>query len=161
MDLIKESYDELDRMIHKNVEEEAVAEKFQEIVEMAIEIINVVVDNEEQLDINVEEHLYALRGMYDYMLELWNEEDYHEAKEIGYDMLDLVEDDLVADAFSFCILGMLENLSPDTFFAKYVDMEHQVEEQESEYEFFYVHYKDEIEELKIKHGAKFSQEYHT
>ena len=149
---IVEKYKELDKLIHKN-EDEKIEEVFREILEEAINIINEKFQKNEFLDVTNPIDKAVIRAMFEYMLELWAEGAIDEAKQLGYDMLYLVKDEKLKEMFSMFVIGMLEGLSVDKFFEKYVDTNKTYEND------FFVDFNDEIDALIIKHKKQFQEEY--
>ncbi len=149
---IVEKYKELDKLIHKN-EDEKIEQVFREILEDAINIINEKFQKNEFLDVTNPVDKAVIRAMFEYMLELWAEGAIDEAKQLGYDMLYLVKDEKLKEMFSMFVIGMLEGLSVDKFFEKYVDTNKTYEND------FFVDFNDEIDALIIKHKKQFQEEY--
>ena len=149
---IVEKYKELDKLIHKN-EDEKIEKVFREILEEAINIVNEKFQKNEFLDVTKPVDKAVIRAMFEYMLELWAEGAIDEAKQLGYDMLYLVKDEKLKEMFSMFVIGMLEGLSVDKFFEKYVDTNKTYEND------FFVDFNDEIDALIIKHKKQFQEEY--
>jgi len=149
---MKEKYDKLDALLIKKGEDEEINRLFREILDDTFKLINKKIENNETLNIkNLDEKL-ATRAMFEYMIELWEEGSIDEAKEVGYDMLYLVDDKKLKEMFSMFVIGMLEGLSVDEFFKKYV--------KDSTYEdYFFCDFNDEIDELIIKHQERFKKEF--
>ena len=149
---IVEKYNELEKLLHKN-EDEKIEEVFRSILEDAIKIINEKFEKNEFLDANNPIDKAVIRAMFEYMLELWAEGAIDEAKQLGYDMLYLVKDEKLKEMFSMFVIGMLEGLSVDKFFEKYVDTN------KTYLNDFFVDFNDEIDALIIKHKKQFQEEY--
>ena len=149
---IVEKYNELEKLLHKN-EDEKIEEVFRSILEDAIKIINEKFEKNEFLDVNNPIDKAVIRAMFEYMLELWAEGAIDEAKQLGYDMLYLVKDEKLKEMFSMFVIGMLEGLSVDKFFEKYVDTN------KTYLSDFFVDFNDEIDALIIKHKKQFQEEY--
>ena len=151
MSIIK-LYEELEKAMNKN-EDEKVNEIFRKILEEAFDLINKKVEKNKTLDINNKEELFAIRGMFEYMLELWDENLIKEAKEVGYDMVYLVDDEKLKEMFSMFVIGMLAELSLDEFFEKYVKTNKIYKD------LFFCEFDDSIDELVIKYKEKFKKEF--
>jgi len=149
---IVEKYKELEKLLHKN-EDEKIEEVFREILEEAINIVNEKFQKNEFLDVTNPVDKAVIRAMFEYMLELWAEGAIDEAKQLGYDMLYLVKDEKLKEMFSMFVIGMLEGLSVDKFFEKYVNTTKTYEND------FFVDFNDEIDALIIKHKKQFQEEY--
>jgi len=145
-------YEELDIAMNKD-DDKKVEEIFQEILKETFEIINKKIEKEENLSTSNEEELMAIRAMFEYMLELWSEGAIDEAKAVGYDMVYLVDDKKLKEMFSMFVIGMLEGLSVDKFFDKYVRTDKIYKN------YFFCDFNDEIDELVIKHQAQFKKEF--
>ena len=152
MNNIVEKYKELEKAIHKN-QDEKIENIFKDILEEAINIINQKFEKNEFLDVKNPIDKAVIRAMFEYMLELWAESAIDEAKTLGYDMLYLVKDEKLKEMFSMFVIGMLEGISIDKFFEKYVDTSKTYEND------FFVSFKDEIDALIIKHKKQFQEEY--
>ena len=150
--MIVEKYKELEKLLHKN-DDEKIEEVFRDILKEAIDIINNKFEKNEFLDVNNEIDKAVIRAMFEYMLELWAEGEIEEAKQLGYDMLYLVTDKKLKEMFSMFVIGMLEGLSVDKFFEKYVNTEKTYKND------FFVDFNDEIDALVIKHKKQFQEEY--
>ena len=149
---IVEKYKELEKLIHQN-QDEKIEEVFRSILEDAIKVINEKFEKNQFLNPKNEVDKAVIRAMFEYMLELWAEGAIDEAKQLGYDMLYLVNDEKLKEMFSMFVIGMLENLSVDKFFEKYVDTN------KTYLNDFFVDFKDEIDALIIKHKKQFQEEY--
>jgi hypothetical protein len=145
-----EKYEILDKKIHKN---EDIENDFQEILKETFDMINKKTEKNEFLNVENEEEKLAVRSMFEYMLELWEEKELEEAKEVGFDMAYLVEDEKIKEMFSFLVLGVYEGLEIDEFFDKYVNDENVYKD------YFFVDFKDDIDELIIKYKEKFQEEF--
>jgi len=145
-------YEELEKEMNKN-EDEKVSEIFKKILEEAFELINKKIEKNETLDVNNKEELFAIRAMFEYMLELWDEGSIKEAKEVGYDMLYLVDDKKLKEMFSMFVIGMLAGLSLDEFFEKYVKTNKTYKD------FFFCEFDDSIDDLVIKYKEQFKKEF--
>ena len=149
---IVEKYKELEVLLHKN-EDEKIEELFKDILNEAINVINEKFQKNEFLDVTNPTDKAVIRAMFEYMLELWAEGAIDEAKQLGYDMLYLVKDEKLKEMFSMFVIGMLEGLSVDKFFEKYVDTNKTYEND------FFVDFNNEIDALIIKHKKQFQEEY--
>ena len=149
---IIEKYKELEKLLHKN-DDEKIEEVFRSILEDAIKIINEKFEKNEFLDVKNPIDKAVIRAMFEYMLELWAEGAIDEAKQLGYDMLYLVKDEKLKEMFSMFVIGMLEGLSVDKFFEKYVNTN------KTYLNDFFVDFNDEIDSLIIKHKKQFQEEY--
>ncbi len=147
-----EKYKELDIAMNKD-NDKKVEEIFQDILKETFDIINKKIEKEENLLTSNEEELMAIRAMFEYMLELWSEGVIDEAKAVGYDMLYLVDDKKLKEMFSMFVIGMLEGLSVDKFFDKYIRTDKIYKD------YFFCDFDDEIDELVIKHQAQFKKEF--
>jgi len=147
-----EKYKELDIAMNKD-DDKKVEKVFQDILKETFEIINKKIEKEENLLTSNEEELMAIRAMFEYMLELWSEGVIDEAKAVGYDMLYLVDDKKLKEMFSMFVIGMLEGLSVDKFFDKYIRTDKIYKD------YFFCDFNDEIDELVIKHQAQFKKEF--
>ncbi len=145
-------YEELDRLIHQN-QEEQINEVFREILKETFDIINKKIESKTTLNVNNPEEAAAVRAMFEYMLELWDEGAVDEAKEVGYDMVYLVDDEKLKEMFSMFVIGMLAGLSLDKFFEKYVNNEKVYKD------VFFADFDDKIDELVIKYRNKFKKEF--
>jgi hypothetical protein len=151
MSIVK-NYELLEKYINQNKEDE-INELFREILKEAFDIINQKIQNNETLSLNDEKEKAAIRAMFEYMLELWAEGAVDEAKEVGYDMVYLVDDKKLKEMFSMFVIGMLEGLSLDDFFEKYVDTSKVYKD------VFFTEFSDDIDALVIKHQDRFKKEF--
>jgi hypothetical protein len=151
MSLVKK-YEELEKLLNKNKDEE-INKVFREILEETFTLINEKIEHEKTLDINNEEEKAAIRAMFEYMLELWDERAIDEAKAVGYDMVYLVEDAKIKEMFSMFVIGMLAGVSFDKFFEKYVRADKIYKDA------FFAEFDDSIDELVIKYKEKFKEEF--
>jgi hypothetical protein len=149
---LMEKYKKLDELVIKDKEEE-VNEIFKEILEETFEIINKKIEEQKTLDVKNPEEKMAIRAMMEYMLELWDEGAVDEAKQVGYDMVYLVDDSKLKEMFSMFVIGILAGLSLDKFFEKYVDLSEIYED------YFFTGFNDDIDELVVKYKDKFVKEF--
>ena len=149
---IAKKYEELDILLNKNKEEE-INKVFREILEETFKLINEKIEHKKTLDVNNEEEKAAIRAMFEYMLELWDERAINEAKAVGYDMVYLVEDAKIKEMFSMFVIGMLAGVSLDKFFEKYVRADKIYKN------VFFAEFDDSIDELVIKYKEKFKEEF--
>jgi hypothetical protein len=151
--ILEKEYKEFDELMNKNGDEDRINELFGEILEKAIEVLNEKSENKEFLE--YPEDQYVIRALFEYMLELWSEGEYDEAKALGYDLAYMVNDENLKEAFSMFVLGLLEKLPIEKFLDIYVNPENE----DDEYEMFFMNFNDEIDELVIKHRDTFKKEF--
>jgi len=151
--ILEKEYKEFDELMNKNGDEDRINELFGEILEKAIEVLNEVSEKKEFLE--YPKHQYVIRALFEYMLELWSEGEYTEAKKLGYDLVYMVSDDTLKEAFSMFVLGLIERLPIEKFLDIYVNPENEDEE----YDMFFTNFNDEIDELVIKHRDTFKKEF--
>jgi hypothetical protein len=89
--ILEKEYKEFDELMNKNGDEDRINELFGEILEKAIEVLNQKSENKEFLE--YPEDQYVIRALFEYMLELWSEGEYDEAKALGYDLAYMVNDE--------------------------------------------------------------------
>jgi hypothetical protein len=147
-----EKYKKLDELVRKNREDE-IDETFKKILKETFEIINKKIEEQKTLDVKNPEEKMAIRAMMEYMLELWDEGAIDEAKQVGYDMVYLIEDAKLKEMFSMFVIGMLAGFSLDKFFEKYVDLSEIYED------YFFTGFNDEIDDLVIKYKNQFVKEF--
>jgi len=138
--------------LNKNKEEE-INKVFREILEETFKLINEKIEHKKTLDVNNEEEKAAIRAMFEYMLELWDEGAIEEAKAVGYDMVYLVDDAKIKEMFSMFVIGMLAGLSLDEFFEKYVKADKVYKDM------FFTEFDDKIDDLVVKYKDKFKEEF--
>jgi len=151
--ILEKEYKEFDELMVKNGDEDRINELFGEILEKAIEVLNEKSENKEFLE--YPEHQYVIRALFEYMLELWSEREFNEAKALGYDLAYMVNDENLKESFSMFILGLLEKLPIEKFLDIYVNPENE----DDKYEMFFMSFNDEIDELVIKHRDTFKKEF--
>jgi len=150
---LEKEYKEFDKLMNSNGDEEKINELFGDILEKAIDVLNKKSENKEFLE--YPEDKYVIRALFEYFLELWSEGEFEEAKKLGYDLVYMVNDENLKEAFSMFVLGILENLSVEKFLDNYVKPENT----NSEYDMFFTNFNDEIDELVIKHRETFKKEF--
>ena len=150
--MLKEKYEILGNALNKQ-NDELIEKTFQDILKETFSLINQKIEKQETIDINNEEELLATRAMFEYMLELWAENEIDEAKAVGYDMVYLVDDKKLKEMFSMFVIGMLAGLNLDEFFKKYLDTSKIYKD------YFFTEFKDEIDELVIKYQDQFRKEF--
>ena len=149
---IVEQYKVLEDLMNKNKDDE-INEVFRKILEDTFKLVNEKIENEKTLDVNDPEEAAAIRAMFEYMLELWDEQAIEEAKAVGYDMVYLVDDQKLKEMFSMFVIGMLAGLSLDEFFEKYVKTDKIYKDM------FFAEFDDSIDDLVIKYKDKFKEEF--
>ncbi len=149
---IVENYKKLDMLMLKNRDDE-IDGVFREILTEAFDLINEKIERKQNLDINHEKEKAALRAMFEYMLDLWAEGSIEEAKEVGFDMAYLADDIKLKEMFSMFVVGMMEGLSVDEFFEKYVNDEKVYKD------YFFATFFDDIDRLAEKHKKRFQEEF--
>jgi hypothetical protein len=149
---IVEQYKVLEDLMNKNKDDE-INEVFRKILEDTFKLVNEKIENEKTLDVNNPEEAAAIRAMFEYMLELWDEQAIEEAKAVGYDMVYLVDDNKLKEMFSMFVIGMLAGLSLDEFFEKYVKTDKIYKDM------FFAEFDDKIDDLVIKYKDKFKEEF--
>ncbi|AZV46546.1 hypothetical protein C3L23_04440 [Nautilia sp. PV-1] len=151
MSILKQ-YELLDKLIHQNKEDE-INEVFRKILEDTFKLVNEKIEKEQTLDVNNPEERAAIRAMFEYMLELWDEQAIDEAKAVGYDMVYLVDDQKIKEMFSMFVIGMLAGLGLDEFFEKYVKSNKVYKDM------FFTEFDDKIDDLVVKYRDKFKEEF--
>jgi len=149
---IAEKYIVLEKYLNKS-DDDKINETFKEILKETFEVINKKIEENKTLNVNDEEEKAAIRAMFEYMLELWNDGEIAEAKEVGYDMAYLVDDPKLKEMFSMFVLGMIDGENIDRFFEKYVN------ESKVYKDYFFADFNDQIDELVIKHKKQFQEEF--
>ena len=149
---LEEKYKKLDEYVRKDKEED-VNETFKNILKETFDIINKKIEEKKTLNIKNKEEKLAIRAMMEYMLELWDESAIEEAKQVGYDMVYLVDDSKLKEMFSMFVIGILAGINLDKFFQKYVDLSEIYED------YFFTGFNEEIDELVIKYKDKFVKEF--
>jgi len=149
---LEEKYKKLDEYVRKDKEED-VNETFKDILKETFDIINKKIEEQKILNIKNKEEKFAIRAMMEYMLELWDEGAIEEAKQVGYDMVYLVDDSKLKEMFSMFVIGILAGINLDKFFQKYVDLSEIYED------YFFTGFNEEIDELVIKYKDKFVKEF--
>jgi len=149
---IAKQYEVLEELMNKNKDNE-INEVFRSILEETFKLINEKIENEKTLDVNNPEEAAAIRAMFEYMLELWDERAIEEAKAVGYDMVYLVDDKKLKEMFSMFVIGMLAGLSLDEFFEKYVKTDKVYKDM------FFTEFDDKIDDLVVKYKDKFKEEF--
>ena len=151
--ILEKEYNEFENLLNKNGDEERINELFGDILEKSIEILNEKSESNQFLE--YPEHQFVIRALFEYFLELWSEGAYEEAKALAYDLVYLVDDENLKEAFSMFILGVLEKLPVEKFLDLYVVPENENED----YDMFFMNFNDEIDELVIKHRETFKKEF--
>jgi hypothetical protein len=149
---IAKQYEVLEELMNKNKDDE-INEVFRKILEDTFKLINEKIENEKTLDVENLEEAAAIRAMFEYMLELWDEQAIDEAKAVGYDMVYLVDDKKLKEMFSMFVIGMLAGLSLDEFFEKYVKADKVYKDM------FFTEFDDKIDDLVVKYKDKFKEEF--
>jgi hypothetical protein len=151
--ILEKEYNEFENLLNKNGDEDRINELVGEILEKSIEILNEKSESNQFLE--YPEHQFVIRALFEYFLELWSEGDYDDAKALGYDLVYMVNDENLKEAFSMFILGVLEKLPVEKFLDLYVIPENE----DDNYEMFFINFNDEIDELIIKHKETFAKEF--
>jgi len=151
MSIVKQ-YEVLEDLMNKNKDDE-INEVFRKILEDTFKLVNEKIENEKTLDVNNPEEAAAIRAMFEYMLELWDEQAIEEAKAVGYDMVYLVDDKKLKEMFSMFVIGMLAGLGLDEFFEKYVKTDKVYKDM------FFTEFDDKIDDLVVKYKDKFKEEF--
>ena len=151
MSILKQ-YELLDKLIHQNKEDE-INEVFRKILEDTFKLVNEKIEKEQTLDVNNPEERAAIRAMFEYMLELWDEQAIDEAKAVGYDMVYLVDDQKIKEMFSMFVIGMLAGYTLDEFFENYVRGDKIYKD------VFFTEFDDKIDDLVVKYKDKFKEEF--
>ena len=150
---LEKEYKEFDKLMSSNGDEEVINELFADILEKAIIVLNERSENKEFLE--YPKDMYVIRALFEYFLELWSEGEWEEAKNLGYDLVYMVNDENLKEAFSLFVLGVLEKLPVEKFLDIYVNPENETDE----YDMFFTNFNDEIDELVIKHRETFKKEF--
>jgi hypothetical protein len=150
---LEKEYNEFDKLMTSGGDEDIINELFGEILEKAIVVLNERSENKEFLE--YPKDMYVIRALFEYFLELWSESEWQEAKNLGYDLVYMVNDENLKEAFSMFVLGVLEKLPIEKFLDTYVVPENE----NDEYEMFFMNFNDEIDELVIKHRDTFKKEF--
>jgi hypothetical protein len=150
---LEKEYKEFDHLMNSDGDENRINDLFGEILEKAIVVLNKRSENKEFLE--YPKDMYVIRALFEYFLELWSEGEWEEAKNLGYDLVYMVNDENLKEAFSMFVLGVLEKMPIEKFLDTYVNPENE----DDEYEMFFMNFNDEIDELVIKHRETFAKEF--
>ena len=150
---LEKEYEEFDKLMNSNGDEDRINDLFGEILEKAILVLNERSENKEFLE--YPEDMYVIRALFEYFLEVWSENEWKEAKDLGYDLVYMVNDENLKEVFSMFVLGVLEKMPIEKFLDTYVVPENE----NDDYEMFFMNFNDEIDELVIKHRDTFAKEF--
>ncbi len=150
---LEKEYKEFDHLMNSDGDENRINDLFGEILEKAIVVLNERSENKEFLE--YPKDMYVIRALFEYFLELWSEGEFKEAKDLGYDLVYMVNDENLKEAFSMFVLGVLEKMPIEKFLDTYVNPENE----DDEYEMFFMNFNDEVDELVIKHRETFAKEF--
>ncbi|NPA56063.1 MAG: hypothetical protein GXO40_06825 [Epsilonproteobacteria bacterium] len=150
---LQKEYQTFDELMRKDGEEQEINELFGNILQQAVDVFNTKTQNEEFLQ--YPEDKYVIRALFEYILELWSEGAFEDAKNLGYDLVYMVDDENLKEAFSMFVLGLIDKMPLDKFLERYVDFDGTDER----YDMFFTAFHDDIDELIIKHRETFKKEF--
>jgi len=144
---IDKLYEVLDSLLILDLEEERINKIYETILMVAFDTI------EERLKDNLKltlqnDDIYFIRAFYEHAIEKWSCNDFKGAKELFFILTQIVDDELLVDAFNIKMIACNFNEDMDKFYENKV--EHQDTKRDEKYGYFLLDFKfDSKEYVKL------------
>jgi len=159
---LQELYSQLEREFHRRGREGIIDSIFHRILKKSFQIVNQKWEKGEKfgpflvgkMGEEEWEEVMAIRGMYEYLLELWANREWEEAREVGLDMAFLSADKRLRQMFSLMVLPILAKVPIEQFLENYLDRSN-----EPYLGYFFTEFTGKIDPLVQKYGKQFKQRF--
>lgn len=115
-------YETLDSMLVLDLDEEKINELYQEILKLAFENVEKVINKNKKLKLD-DVHLFYARALYEHAIEKWSNENFDGAKELFFVIANLIEDEVLQKALNVLIIFLSSEIELDEFYDTKVDLE--------------------------------------
>ena len=130
-------YDILDTLlIFESDTKERVNKLYGLIIEEALKNLHIKLEAEQLFNLDEENDHYSLRAIYEYAIEQYNGNRFHEAKELFIMLSILTDNNVFKGAMQIHLISILKKISFEDFLSKFVDMK----KMESTNESFFILY---------------------
>ena len=148
-------YETLDSMLVLDLDEEQINELYQEILKLAFENVEKIINKNKKLKLE-DEHLFYARALYEHAIEKWSNENFDGAKELLFVMVNLIEDELLQKALNVLIIFLSSKMELDEFYDSKVDLEKASDEK---YGYFIVNFNFDSQKYLKENKKVLEQEY--
>lgn len=149
-------YETMDSMLVLDLEEEKVNSLYEEILKVAFNEIQVIIDKNEKLHLQ-EKELLLTRAFYEHAIEKWSFRNFQGAKELIFVLANIIEDELLEKALNVSIVALNNEIDVDTFYEEHIDFD--VNSSHDKYGYFMVDFKYDIDEFLEKNKELLAKEY--
>ncbi len=141
---ISAMYEVLDSYLILDLEEEKINSLYENILKLAFEKIEELVNKNKKLTLDGDE-LFYVRSFYEHSVEKWSYENYDGAKELIFILTQIVDDKKLLDSLTVHLIMCSLNINLDDFYEQYVDIDSANDSEKHGY--FITNYKMNVEEF--------------
>ena len=120
------------------------------IIEGALANLHKKLKGEQLFDLNNDNDHYSLRAIYEYAIEQYNGNKFHEAKELFIMLSILTENNVFKGAMQIHLISILKEIAFEDFLSRFVDAEKMESTNES---FFILYFQDEANKFLHKNSS--------
>lgn len=137
-------YEVLDSMLILDLDEEKINGVYQNILKIAFERVENIVNDNKKLSLEGDE-LFYVRSFYEHAIEKWSYGNIDGAKELFFVLLNIISDEFLQEALKIHLIATSKGHDLDTFYEKKVDTNSMPTKEE--YGYFIVNFKFEPAEF--------------
>ena len=151
-------YEVLDSMLILDLDESKVNEVYEQILKIAFDRVETIVNDGKRLKLKDEE-LFYVRSFYEHAIEKWSYGNIKGAKELFFVLYNILDDDRLVDALKIHVVALAKEMDLDTFYDKKVDVNSTLEDDTHGY--FIVNFNFAPKLFLEENGAILEQEYNN
>lgn len=119
---ISAMYETLDSMLVLDLEEEKINSLYGEILKVAFDAVEKIVNEDKKLNLQ-ENNLLYVRAFYEHAIEKWSLDNFEGAKELVFVLANIIDDELLEKSLNVLIVALTNKISVDEFYEACVDFE--------------------------------------
>lgn len=149
-------YETLDSMLVLGLDEDKINALYTQILKVAFNELEKIVNNEGKIDLE-EEHLLYVRAFYEHAIEKWSLENFDGSKELMFVLANIIKDELLEKSLNVAIVALVNKVSVDEFYEEHVDID--TNASHDKYGYFMVDFKYNVDEFLEKNKELLIEEY--
>ncbi len=137
-------YEVLDSLLILDLEEEKVNDVYENILKIAFENVDNIVNSGKKLSLEGDE-LYYIRSFYEHAIEKWSCDDIDGTKELLFVLSNIIDDGILQRALNVHLIACSKNYNLEQFYENMVNPE--PAELEEKYGYFIVSFKEDTDQF--------------
>ena len=149
-------YETLDSMLVLDLDEEQINELYQEILKLAFENVEKIINKNKKLKLE-DEHLFYARALYEHAIEKWSYDNFDGAKDLIFVLSNIINDEILEKALNILLVFLSSKIQLDDFYDTRVDLEADVEDEK--YGYFIMNFKFDNQKFLEENKNILEKEY--